>query len=107
MALTLGLGLAQLAAGNDRLDRVVGVHASGVQLAAQLRAAIALATRAERDLLLANNDDKRKAATADMDKFLALRDERRHKLREIHDASISAKLDELDAVLREYDELHR
>jgi len=107
MALTLGLGLAQLAAGNDRLDRVVGVHASGVQLAAQLRAAIALATRAERDLLLANNDDKRKAAIADMDKFLALRDERRHKLREIHDASISAKLDELDAVLREYDELHR
>jgi len=107
MALILGLGVWQLSAGNDRLEAVIEVHAPSARIAAQLRAAMAKATRAERDLLLASGDDARKAVTTEIDGLLHERDELGRALGDLHDPAIAGKLDELRAVLRDYDAIHK
>jgi methyl-accepting chemotaxis protein len=107
MALTTGLGVRQLGSMDDRLDHIVEVDALGGRVAAQLRGAMTKISRAERDLLMAGTDDRRQAVIAELDRYLVERDELRAKLRELHNPAITGTLDELDAVLHDYDDVHK
>jgi len=107
VVVTASLGLWHLRAGNERLDHIIGVNAAATRLAAQTRGSIAKSVRAERDLLLADSDDRRKLAIAAIDGFLHERDERRRELRAVGDPAIAGELDELDAALHDYDEIHQ
>jgi methyl-accepting chemotaxis protein len=107
---TLGLtalGLWQQHRSNDRNDRLIEVTAAGARLAAQVRGELARATTAQRDLVLADGDARRKAALDDYDAIVRARDDRRKELRALGDPAIASKLDELDAGLRELDELNK
>jgi len=107
LAVTSSLGIWKLKAGNERLDHIIHVNATASRLAAQTRASIAKAARAERDLLLADSDDARKLAIASIDGFFHERDEHRRELRDVRDPALASKLDQLDAALRDYDENHQ
>ena len=107
VAVTAGLGVWELQSANGRLERIVDVNAAAARLALQIRVGVAKVARAERDLLLADSDERRKAAIDVIDQFLHERDQSRGELRALGDPAITAKLDELDAELRASDELHQ
>jgi len=107
MAVTTGLGLWELEAANDRADRNAAIYQAAALLSAQLRADLAKATRAERDLAIAVGDAQRKVAIDAIDQFNRERDERRRALRAVGDPAIAGKLDELDAALHARDEHHK
>lgn len=105
--ITYIVGVRALGASNERGDMIVHVYDEASRLAAQLRGDMAKATRAERDLVIANNPERRKAATDAFDRYIKDRDERRQALRALHSGAIGSKLDELDAALRDYDDQHK
>src|ERR1041384_3840493 len=107
LAITVSLGTWQLKSSNDRLDRIIGTNSAAARLSAQLRAAIAKCSRAERDLLLASTPELRTAAVETIDRLLHERDDLRHQLRAVGDPAIAGKLDDIDATLRDYDEVHK
>ncbi len=107
LAATSALGISRLSDSNERLEHIVSVNAAGARLAAEVRADTIKTTRAERDLLLANSDERRNAAIVVYDQASHERDERRRELRALGDPTIAGKLDELDAALRDRDELHQ
>jgi methyl-accepting chemotaxis protein len=104
VATTALLGTWKLRQSNDRLDRIMHVNAAATKLVAQIRTSISRGNRAQRDLLLANSDERRKAATDDLDRLVHERDELRQKLREVADPVLADKLTELDGALREVDD---
>ena len=101
------VGMRALSASNERADIIVHVYDEASRLAAQLRGDMAKATRAERDLVIANSPERRKAATDAFDRYVHDRDERRQALRALHSSALGGKLDELDAALRDYDDQHK
>ncbi|HET7506706.1 MAG TPA: methyl-accepting chemotaxis protein, partial [Kofleriaceae bacterium] len=107
IAITSGLGIWKLREANDRLDRIIHVNAESTKLASMTLTAIARMARAQRDLVIADGDERRKVALEDLDRFVTMRDDTRRKLRAAGDPAITGKLDELDAVLRDYDDLDR
>jgi len=107
LAVTSGFGLSELASSHQRSEHLLSVVATGARLAAQVRSDMAKSTRAERDLLLADNDQRRKVALEGFDHAIATRDDHRKQLRALDDRALAGKLDELDTTLRTYDELHR
>ncbi|HET7506179.1 MAG TPA: methyl-accepting chemotaxis protein, partial [Kofleriaceae bacterium] len=107
VAITTGLGIWELKSNNDRLAQIVDSTAAAARMSAQLRAALAKVSRAERDLLLASTPEGRTRAIEEIDTYLRDRDELRHQLRALGDPAIAGKLDDLDATLHDYDELHK
>ena len=106
LAVTAGMGVWELKASSDRLHQLV-VDATAARLSAQVRVGITRVTRAERDLLLADSDQRRDRTVETLDQLFGQRDDRRRELRAIGDPAIAGKLDELDAVIHDYDELHK
>jgi methyl-accepting chemotaxis protein len=104
-ALSTTLGIYVLAASNARADEISRINQTAVRLSAQLRTDISKTSRAERDLVLADGDIRRKAAADAIDRYVHDRDDRRRALRALGDPAITGKLDELDAALRGADEL--
>ncbi len=96
LAATAGLGIRELSTSNDRLDAIVRGPATAARLAAEVRGAMAKASRAQRDLMLAGDNTERLAAAAAFDGFVQERDELRRKLGEAADKTVAGKLDELD-----------
>jgi len=107
LAATAGLGVYELANSNDRLDRIVRGPATAARIAATIRGAMAKASRAQRDLMLASNADERKAAAAEFDGFAQERTELRRQLGETANPSVSGQLDELDAIWRDTLEIEK
>jgi methyl-accepting chemotaxis protein len=107
MAVVTRVGIVQLDAGAERAHQLSKVNQAAALLSAQMRADVAKAARAERDLLIARGDDRRHVVIEEIDRFVRDRDEHRKRLRAIGEPAIAGKLDELDAVLRDYDELHK
>jgi methyl-accepting chemotaxis protein len=106
LAITAGMGIWALKSNNQRLGEL-SRSATTSRLAAQTRAALAKVGRAERDFLLASSEQGRTAALAVVDAFFQERDDRRRELRDSADPALAGRLDELDAALREYDEVHK
>ena len=103
--LVAGVGVHAMDTSNDRADRMIDVYSVAARLAAELRADLARITRTERDLVLAGSDDRRKTALDALDQFYRDREDRRRQLRALADPAIAGKLDELDGVLREFDDI--
>jgi len=101
LAATTGLGIHELASSNDRLDTLVRGPATAARVAATLRGAMAKASRAQRELMLAGNDEERKAGAVAFDGYARERAELRHQLGETADPSVSPQLEVLDASWRE------
>ena len=101
LAATAWLGIYELSTSNDRLDAIVRGPSAAALLASQVRGAMAKASRAQRDLMLAGDSAERLAAAAAVDGFFQEREELRRKLGEATDKTVAAQLDELDASWRE------
>ncbi len=106
LAVMAGLGIYQLSANNTRSDHAVSV-VDAARLATLVRSDMARMTRAERDLVIAAGDEHRKVALDALDQFAHERDEHRRALRAIARPEITPRLDELDAALREADEISK
>ena len=104
---TTGLAVWRLDTADGRLDNLVHVNVEATRLAVEVRTLIGRMTRGERDLLLATSGPLRDKTAASIDKLRKDRDEFRARLRALHDAAIASKLDQLDAVLKDSDELHQ
>jgi methyl-accepting chemotaxis protein len=107
LAVMAGMGIYQLRESNTRADYQTSVVDAGGRLAAQVRSQQARLTRAERDLVLAASADRRKVALEAMDTIRRLRDDLRQQLRELKNPTIASKLDDLDAALKEYDDVSK
>jgi len=107
LAFMAGLGIHELSSSNQRSDLLVDVQAAGARLAGQVRGDVARGTRAERDLILADGDERRRAGIQDYEKIQADRDARRRELRALDNPAMVGKLDELDTALHDVDELHK
>jgi methyl-accepting chemotaxis protein len=105
-AICAGLGLYELAVGNDRAETMVRVNAAGAIKAAELRAMVARAARIERDFLLAHGDENRAKEIAALDKAFADQDAVRAELTAHASAERLAALAELDAATTRYREVH-
>jgi len=101
LAASTGLGVRELSTSNDRLDSIVRGPAAAARLAAEVRGAMAKASRVQRDLMLAANDSERQAAAAGIDARIQEREELRARLGKATDASVAKSLEELDATWRE------
>jgi len=106
-AIIAGLGIHRLGAGNDELAAIVHGSAVASRRSVELRVHIIRLARSERDLLLADSDKLRKVASDGTDRIFLQRDEARSDLRALGDPAIASKLDQLDTVLREHDEVHK
>ena len=105
LAASSALAVCQLGSSNERLDHLIHVNAAATKLASEVRTVISRMARADRDLVFAIDDGGRKAAIADLDGFVQQRDGLRRELRAIGGPEVAGKLDELDAVVRDYDAL--
>jgi methyl-accepting chemotaxis protein len=102
LAATAGLGIHELSTSNDRLDSIVRGPATAARLAAEVRGAMAKASRAQRDLMIARDNAERVAAAAAVDGFFQDREDLRRKLGEAAGkTAVASQLDELDASWRE------
>jgi len=106
-AFMAGLGIFELRQSNHRSDHLVRVVSAAARLASQVRADIARGARNQRDLLLADNDDQRKAVRAEAEVITHDRDEHRKALRALDNPKAAGQLDDLDAALRDFDALDK
>jgi len=102
VAVTAGLGVAELKASNDRLEHIVEVNAAASRLALQVHVGFVSIRKALRDLMIATSDDGRKAAIDDIAQLTARRDDDLRQLRELGDPAITDKLGELGPLLHDY-----
>ena len=101
LGVTAAIGIHQLERSNQRLDQVIRGPATTAHLAAEISGAMARASLAQRDLMLADTDARRQAAAAQVDQFFAERTELRGKLAAHVDTVAASKLEQLDANWRE------
>ncbi|MGN6106614.1 MAG: HAMP domain-containing methyl-accepting chemotaxis protein, partial [Kofleriaceae bacterium] len=106
LAVSAGLGVWQLSAANHRVETLVDEDMAMVQLAASLRFATNSSARLERELILAESDETRRAIAADIDAMMKQRDEQRARLDAVASPEVRTKLEAVDALWREYLALH-
>ncbi|MCE9574267.1 MAG: MCP four helix bundle domain-containing protein [Deltaproteobacteria bacterium] len=97
---TTAIGIQSLATSNARLDQLVEGPATAVRLAGQVQTSLARAGRAQRELLLARNDEERQAASAAVDGFFQTTAENRRALGLVVGPSATTDLAEVDDTLR-------
>ena len=107
LAFSTIFGLSQLDANDQQASQLDRVQMAEARLAAQLRGDIAKVTRAERDLILADSDDRRKVVLDDLAGLFKARDDRYRELRDLGDVALASKLDAVAAALHDYDEMHK
>jgi len=103
----VAIGVRELQQSNARTAHIVDRQAQAALNATKTRIAMAKATRAERDVLLGTNEQRRQASIAATEQFNTDRETARKALGETIDPSLKPKLDELDAAWRNYIETQR
>ncbi len=97
LAISATISIQKLSAINDQLNRIVDYNSLKVQLAAELKTALLMSTRAEKNMILDDTVEGMRRHAANIDRYMAAYAESRQKLGAMADEKGRELLKELDA----------